>query len=229
MMDAWQGTVPTFSPPRQNASPRPRSDHSVLSESVPIPVCPGPRVEAGHRGDRADLRDPTVGRGSHFSFSFSSSHLLHSRGKGRRIHPAPSNGPIVTSWHFRPAGPAAVRRAAARGTARQELPRRDWSRRTTTVQKGCDGRRLSSVLARYHSGISCWPASIGRSPVLRPPSAGLRANEGPGCTLHPGSGWAAILLLLFLLSSCPRLVSREYLRMQPSPPSPPVVADWLSQ
>lgn len=148
-----------------------------LSESVPILVCPGPSVETGHRGDRADFRDSKVDRGSllsRFSFSFSPSHLLHSRGKVRRIHSAPSKGPIGTSWHFRPAGPAAVRRAAARGTARQELPRRDLSRRTTTIQKVCDGRRLSSVLARYHSGISCWPASIGRSPVLRPPPSALR-------------------------------------------------------
>lgn len=147
-----------------------------LSESVPILVCPGPRVETGRRGDRADFRDSKVGRGSHFSFSFSSSPLLHFRRKVRRSHSAPSNGPRVTSWHFRPAGPAAVGRAAARGTARQELPRTDLSRRTTTVQTVCDGRRLSSVLARYHSGISCWPAPIGRSPVLRPPPSALRVT-----------------------------------------------------
>lgn len=43
MTDAWQGPIPTFSPPRPNASPRPRSDHSVwLDSSGPSPgfSCP---------------------------------------------------------------------------------------------------------------------------------------------------------------------------------------------
>lgn len=88
MMNAWQGTIPTFSPPRQNASPRPRSDHSVLLDSGgpspgfscpldedflafdmpsgtdPLPsvgVCPHPRLS------RAESRDWTAGRPSRLS------------------------------------------------------------------------------------------------------------------------------------------------------------------
>lgn len=199
------------------------------SESVPILACPGPRVETGHRGGRADFRASEVDRGSHFSFSLSSSHLLRFRGKGRRIQPAPSNGPIVTSWPFRPAGPAAVRRAAARGTARQELPRRDLSRRTTTIQKVCDGRRLSSALARYHSGISCWPASIGRSPALRPPPSVLRVTCEGGTELYPtpgkwvmGSDLAVALPPLFLPSSrFPRISANAPIPPRPPPQSSP--------
>lgn len=140
--------------------------HRVQTNPCPLPDSPGPRVETRNRGDRADFRVSKSTGSANYCTIFHLHLLALSRSSVRRIHSAPSKGPIVASWHFRQSGPAAVSRACRRsghrsvGVAEEGLSRRDDD------DPVCDG--TTSVLARP-STTRGYLAIGPPSPVLRPP------------------------------------------------------------